>query len=355
MPYSEESHHRLVGSVLASISLTRTHLDNIRLWLFNSDMDLPRVDLGGKIAIVTGANSGIGYECARALASMGARVVLACRSEAKGEEARKKLEADTGSNTIEMEILDCANFDSVKAFLERWEKRTSKQIDILINNAGGATSTLSVTPDGFEQTYQANHLAHVLLTTTFLNRGRMCSDARIVSVSSAGSYSSDPLNTSNTDGSDILAKYGGKPGTKISFGDMMQLYFRSKAAQAIWTMALQRYLSQTERWKNITVHACHPGTVKSSIWTQPSGAGSMIGHAMSVLRSIVLKVGITNEQGAVVPVWLATAAEPATEGLRGMYWDRLTWRWVRPWSMETKRQDELWKKWYEDAQISLAL
>ncbi|KAG9105464.1 hypothetical protein FRC07_009263, partial [Ceratobasidium sp. 392] len=290
-------------------------------------MRLPSVDLHGKTAIVTGANSGIGYECARALAGMGGQVVLACRSKTKGEEAKRKLVADTGSNNIEVEIMDCGSLESVRAFLHRWEKRESKQVDILINNAGGLTSTVAVTPDGFEQTYQANHLSHVLLTLTLLNRGYMSTDARIVSVSSVGFYGSNPLDVSNADGSDILAKYEGKIGASISFADTMQLYARSKAAQAVWTMALQRYLSQTERWKNITVHSCHPGTVKSSIWTQPAGAGTMVGRASDLFKAAARLVGITSEQGAVVPVWLATAAKPAKAELRGMYWDRLTWKW----------------------------
>ncbi|KAG8693800.1 hypothetical protein FRC08_008878 [Ceratobasidium sp. 394] len=354
MPYSEKAHSRFVASILASASLTHTHLNNLFFMLY-PNMRLPRVDLHGKTAIVTGANSGIGYECARALAGMGARVVLACRSEAKGEEARRNLVADTGSDTIELEILDCGRFDSVKEFLGRWEKRESRRVDILINNAGGLTSTVALTLDGFEQTYQSNHLSHALLTLTLLNRGCMSPDARIVSVSSVGSYDSDPLDVFNTDGSDILVKYESKVGTSIPFADMMQLYARSKAAQVVWTMALQRYLSQVERWKNITVHSCHPGVVKTSVWTQPAGIGSVGGREGDLFRAIGSTVGIPKEQGAVMPVWLATAAQPAKPELRGMYWDRLAWKWVRPWTLEEARQDALWNKWCEDAQVSLLI
>ncbi|KAG9083252.1 hypothetical protein FS749_006180, partial [Ceratobasidium sp. UAMH 11750] len=243
MPYFEKAHSKFVASILASASLTHTNINNL-FFMLHPNMHLPRVDLHGKTAIVTGANSGIGYECARALAGMGARVVLACRSERKGEEARRKLVADTGSDTIELEILDCGKFDSVKEFLDGWGKRESKRVDILINNAGGLTSTVALTPDGFEQTYQSNHLSHVLLTLMLLNRGCLSPDARIVSVSSAGAYNSDPLDVSNTDGSDVLVKYESKVGTSIPLTDMMQLYARSKAAQVVWTMALQRYLSK---------------------------------------------------------------------------------------------------------------
>ncbi|KAG8747694.1 hypothetical protein FRC10_011821 [Ceratobasidium sp. 414] len=354
MPYSEKAHSNFIASILASTSMAYTNINNLFFMLY-PNMRLPRVDLHGKTAIVTGANSGIGYECARALAGMGAQVVLACRNESKGEEARRNLVAGTGSGTIELEILDCGRFDSVKAFLDRWEKRESKQVDILINNAGGLTNTVALTPDGFEQTYQSNHLSHVLLTLTLLNRGYMSPDARIVSVSSVGFYNSDPLGVPNADGSDILAKYESKVGAKLLFLDMMQLYARSKAAQAVWTMVLQRYLSKVERWKNITVHSCHPGTVKSSIWTQPAGAGTMASRANDLFKTVASVVGISNEQGAVVPVWLATAAKPAMPELRGMYWDRLAWKWVRPWSLEVARQEDLWNKWCKDAQVSLLI
>ena len=132
---------------------------------------------------------------------------------------------------------------------------------ILTIHPGGLTSTVAITEDGFEQTYQSNHLSHVLLTHTLLNRGRFVHDARIVSVSSTGFYNSDPLDENNVDCNDILAKYDSKQGTPMSFQDSFQLYMRSKAAQAVWTMALQRRLSQTEGWRNISVHACHPGNL----------------------------------------------------------------------------------------------
>lgn len=124
---------------------------------------------------------------------------------------------------------------------------------------GGLTSTVALTEDGFEQTYQSNHLSHVLLTHTLLNRGRLSSNARIVSVSSIGTYGSDKLDADNVDASDILAKYENKIGVDLAFPDMFQLYCRSKADQAIWTMALQRRLAQSEGRKNISAHSCHPG------------------------------------------------------------------------------------------------
>ena len=135
MPYSEKAHGQLVASILASISEISSKLHTF-LAQFYPCMSLPSVDLHGKLAIVTGANSGIGFEIARALVCLGAHVVLACRSELKGEEAMRRIIEITGSRSVEFEMLDCSSFRSVRDFLGRWEQRELKQIDIIMNNAG---------------------------------------------------------------------------------------------------------------------------------------------------------------------------------------------------------------------------
>lgn len=341
MPYSTDTYPDFFARLLAFISIVRTRLDSLLIPFYTPLTSyIQRADLSGKLAIVTGANSGIGFEVARALAGMGAQVVLACRNEVKGEQARRRIVESTGNEKVEMEVLDCASFDSVGAFLERWNKRQMKRVDILINNAGGLTGNVAFTHDGFEQTYQSNHLAHVLLTHTLLNQGHMASDARIISVSSAGFYDSPPLDEQVTTGSDVLSRYDNEAGRKISFLDMMRLYRRSKAAQVVWTMALQRRLAKREGWKGITVHSCHPGEFSTT-------------PGVSSLRRMVDKIGISNEEGAAMPVWLAVVPEPASEGLRGMYWDRMQWKWVWPWSLNIELQDRLWDKWCADAGVDL--
>ncbi|KAJ1306376.1 hypothetical protein OPQ81_007382 [Rhizoctonia solani] len=353
MPYTSDAHTQFVGSLLSSISFARTNLDNF-LIPFSPNLALTHSpDLYGKVAIVTGANSGVGFETAKSLAAMGAQVILACRNEAKAKIAKQKIVETTGNKDIEVEVLDLASFSSIKQFLERWETRQVKSVDILINNAGCMTSAASVTEDGFEYIYQANHLGHVLLTFSLLNLGRLTSHARIVNVSSCASYGSDELNASNVDSREVLAKYKTNCGAALDFGDVMVLYARSKAAQVVWSMALQRHLSEREGWKNMSVHVCHPGTVKSSLWTQPDGVGSMVGQMADIFRMVGNTFGIPNEQGAVNVVWLATDPEPARAEMRGLYWDRLRWRWVRPWMLDIRRQDELWSKWCEEIEVAL--
>lgn len=122
---------------------------------------------------------------------------------------------------------------------------------------GGVMNTLTKTPDGFEDTYQSNHLAHALLTLSMLKNGHLAPNARIITVSSISFFSSPPLDERNTDSSDVAAKY--KEGETLPWDTMVQMYSRAKAAQAVWSMTLQRKLQEDGKWKDIVVQACHPG------------------------------------------------------------------------------------------------
>ncbi|KAF8757641.1 Enoyl-(Acyl carrier protein) reductase [Rhizoctonia solani] len=340
MPYSQDAHNPLVSSLLSTLSYGRMIIGNF-LATFYPEMTMPIADLSGKVAIITGANSGIGLETARALAGMGAQVVLACRNKSKGEEAKKQIIESTGNLNIELEILDCASFANVHAFLARWKKRESRKVDILINNAG-EWAFLCMIPK-YRLSYRHNiHLKEgsaiqllslkiytskltkpttcpmFLLTYGLLNAGCMAPNGRIISVSSIAYYMSDPLNRDKLDNRDILARFNNQVRPKFSLNETGPLYRRSKAAQVMWSMALQRRLSKVEGWKGITVHSCHPGLVKTAIWSQPTAS----------------IFGISNKQGAINAVWLAVAPEPASHGMEGLFWDRMEWRWVKPWILD---------------------
>ncbi|KAG9094551.1 hypothetical protein FRC06_010693, partial [Ceratobasidium sp. 370] len=250
MPYSENAHYRPVASLLSALSNIRAGLGSLAVPLLPV-LRLPVIDLRGKQAIVTGANSGIGFEVAKALASMGACVVLACRNPERGEQARRRIMEAVPLGKVELEILDCANFESVREFVNRWGAREPKEVDILINNAGGILNTLTRTQDGFEDAYQSNHLAHVLLTHSFLNHEYLAPDARIVTVSSIAFFSSPPLDEHNTDSSDITVNY--KEGEALKWETMVNLYDRAKASQAVWSMVLQRKLEESSKWKDVVV------------------------------------------------------------------------------------------------------
>src|SRR5690606_7796348 len=125
--------------------------------------------LRGRVAVVTGANSGIGFEAARALARRGGRVVLGCRNLDKGRAALERIRAEAPEARVELEPLDLADLDSVRAFSDRFRAR-HEALDILVNNAGVMAIPLARTKQGFEMQLGTNHLGHFALTGLLLER-----------------------------------------------------------------------------------------------------------------------------------------------------------------------------------------
>ncbi len=123
--------------------------------------DIPSQD--GRVAVVTGANSGLGYHTARALAMKGARVIMACRNIKKGEEAKDRILSEGPGVEPEVWVLDLADLDSVKSFAEKYNSSFGR-IDLLINNAGLMAIPYGKTNDGFEMQFGVNHLGHFALT-----------------------------------------------------------------------------------------------------------------------------------------------------------------------------------------------
>ncbi|MER7203992.1 oxidoreductase, partial [Streptomyces sp. NPDC000188] len=142
--------------------------------------DIP--DQSGRTAVVTGANSGIGYITARELARKGAHVVLACRSEARGTAALDRLRSEVPGAQAEFEQLDLGDLSSVRKFAGA--RGSGERLDLLINNAGVMALPLGRTADGFETQFGVNHLGHFALTGLLLPRLLDTPGARVVSVSS---------------------------------------------------------------------------------------------------------------------------------------------------------------------------
>ncbi len=141
--------------------------------------------LDGKTAIVTGANTGIGLETAVDFAQRNGRVILACRSQAKGEAAVEQVKKRSGNNNVLFMELDLASLESVCGFSAR-VLDSEARIDILVNNAGVMSCPYTKTVDGFEMQFGVNHLGHFLLTNLLLERLKQAPSARIVNVSSTG-------------------------------------------------------------------------------------------------------------------------------------------------------------------------
>ena len=146
-----------------------------------SATDIP--DQTGRTAVVTGANSGIGYVTARELARRGARVVLACRSEARGTAAVERLVGEVPGAEVEFVRLGLGDLASVRQFAATYEQ-AHRQLDLLINNAGVMALPRGRTVDGFETQFGVNHLGHFALTGLLLPRLLGTADARVVTVSS---------------------------------------------------------------------------------------------------------------------------------------------------------------------------
>ncbi|MGB3614406.1 MAG: SDR family NAD(P)-dependent oxidoreductase, partial [Elainellaceae cyanobacterium] len=137
----------------------------------------------GKIAIVTGANTGIGYETALALAKTGMTVSLACRNQAKAIQARDSILAQVPEGDVVVMPLDLSELSSVRAFAQAYRERFS-HLDLLINNAGVMCPPYSKTEDGFERQMGVNYLGHFLLTELLLDLMPDTSQSRVVSLSS---------------------------------------------------------------------------------------------------------------------------------------------------------------------------
>ena len=202
--------------------------------------DIP--DQSGRIAVVTGSNTGLGLATAEALAGAGAEVVLAIRNLDKGGAARSQILAMHPDATVHLQALDLGSLDSVRAAADELQQRHDR-LDLLINNAGLMYTTWQTTSDGFEMQMGVNHLGHFALTNLLLDRLMDTEHSRIVSVSSVGHKIRSKLDPSTM-----------MSGEKY---DRIAAYGRSKLANLLFTYELQRRLEAAGSTTAALV--AHPG------------------------------------------------------------------------------------------------
>ena len=249
--------------------------------------DIP--DLSGRVAVVTGANSGLGLQTTRGLATAGARVVMACRSRDRGQQALETLQAELPGAELDLRELDLADLSSVRAFAEGLG-RDHERVDILVNNAGVMAIPHRETADGFEMQLGTNHLGHFALTGLLLDRLLMAGAARVVTVSS-------------------LMHWTGR----IHFEDLdfrrdyrkWPAYSQSKLANLLFTFELQRRL-QAAGAKAIAV-ASHPGYSDTNLQTGHSTQHG--GFVRSVLGLGNRVFAMDPSQGALPSLYAATAPD----------------------------------------------
>jgi NAD(P)-dependent dehydrogenase (short-subunit alcohol dehydrogenase family) len=212
------------------------------------DLALEVPDLSGRFAVVTGANSGLGFGLAKSLAGAGADVVLAIRSRAKGEAAIADIRRELPSAKLTIRQLDLSSLKSVAALGDELAAE-GRPIDLLINNAGVMTPPQrQETDDGFELQFGANHLGHFALTGHLLSLLRAAQAPRVVTVSSIAA------GQRNLDFDDANAQHGYKP---------MRSYGMAKLAQLMFAVELDRR-SRRGGW-GLMSNAAHPGLSKTNL------------------------------------------------------------------------------------------
>jgi len=206
--------------------------------------DIP--DQTGRTAVITGANTGLGYQTAVALAAKGARVVLAVRNEEKGKAAADGITKASPRASVAIQKLDLGSLESVRAGADGLRSRYDA-IDLLINNAGVMSPPKSVTEDGFELQFGTNHLGHFALTGLLLDRLLPVPGSRIVTVSSQGHRYPAPV---RFDDLQWDRRY-----------NRIAAYGQSKLANLLFTYELQRRLVGT----NTIAVASHPGGSRTEL------------------------------------------------------------------------------------------
>ena len=240
-------------------------------------------DQRGRVAVVTGANSGLGLATARELARAGARTVVACRDVARGEQARRDIEVRAPNTEVAVAELDLASLDSVRAFAERLH-REYDGIDLLLNNAGVMATPRRRTADGFELQFGTNHLGHFALTGLLIGEMEGREDARVVTLSSTAH------------------KFG-----RIAFDNLggdrryfrWRAYGQSKLANLLFALELDRRLRAAG--STVKSLAAHPGYSATNL--QFAGPPGLDAAVMKVSNRVFAQ---DDEMGALPTLYAAT-------------------------------------------------
>lgn len=208
--------------------------------------------LDNKIVIVTGGNTGIGYETGLDLAKRGARIILACRNMDKANKAVYEIQELSNNQNVESELLDLADLTSVREFAKKMNSKLDR-LDLLINNAGVMMCPQWETKDGFEMQFGTNHLGHFLLTNKLLELLKNTKSSRVINLSSRAHYGYYPT----------------KRGFAMNWNDInfknnyfsLDAYSQSKLANILFTRELARRLENTY----VTTYSLHPGIVRTEL------------------------------------------------------------------------------------------
>jgi NAD(P)-dependent dehydrogenase (short-subunit alcohol dehydrogenase family) len=245
-------------------------------------------DQTGRTALITGANSGIGWQTARVLATHGARIILAGRGKTKLDDAAAALRAEIPGAVLDTLVLDLGSLESIRQAAA--QVAATDSVDLLINNAGVMNiPERRTTTDGFEMTFGTNHLGHFAFTAQVMPTLRRSRAARIVTVSAiAARWRSGAL-------ADLMSDQGYRP---------MGAYAKSKRASVVFTEELARRLAGT----NIEALVVHPGAAMTSLQQHTAGA------IARRLTGLLEKVAMGSPEGAAWPSLYAATSPDVRSG-----------------------------------------
>jgi NAD(P)-dependent dehydrogenase (short-subunit alcohol dehydrogenase family) len=252
----------------------------------------------GRRAVITGANSGIGFEAALALAQKGAELILPARTKAKSDDAVRRILERVPNAQLHSETLDLAEQASVHAFAQRVLQRfPGRSLDLLINNAGVmALPSREVTADGFERQFATNYLGPFALTMLLLPSIKQEAGSRVVTVSSSAS------NQGKIEFDNLQSERVYKP--------MFQAYAQSKLADLIFSLELQRRL--TAAGSPVLSLAAHPGYAVTNLQAGPLGLGMKI-----VITTMKPFLSQDAAHGALPMLYAAVASDAVAGGYYG--------------------------------------
>lgn len=268
---------RALGAIVDPTIAVSFARPGFRLHAMTFDPDDLRVDLTGRRCVVTGGNSGLGYEAALALAHLGATVVLLCRDAERGNGAAAAIRAATGNPSVSAEVLDVSSLAGVRTVADRLRRAP---VDVLIHNAGLLPAARIETADGLELTFATHVVGPFLLTQLLRDALAASADGRVIWVSSGGMY------TQRLDLGDVDWRMRDYDGVKA--------YAETKRAQVVLAELFAAELGAS----GIVVNSMHPG------WADTPGVRTSLPGFHRITRAFLR----TPAEGADTIVWLAASA-----------------------------------------------
>lgn len=321
----------------------------------------PPADLTGKTAIVTGANSGLGFQIALELVRQNATLYLACRNASKAQEAVSQITSAVPDSIdrVKFLLIDTSSLPSVRKCAEEWKNAGSK-IDFLFHNAGiGSDPEQPFTPDGLPTPYVTNLLGSFLLT--HILEPCLSNEARIIFTSSMSNYISDFAPTFSLDAVRNRLEPGfhaPNPAVKADGrADDVAVYGHTKAMQLVFAKLLQRRWAAAAKVSGNAnervAHAFSPGFTSTPALPRLktlSIEGNLPFRVLCAATALATHVS----QGAATGVWLATTRDGAVvgEGMGGGYWERMTRRATMVDLMGVEMLERFWIRWEADAGVS---